>query len=55
MPPTRTDLEALASARRETPAALGQTNAVLDRLRGLFRRLADAGLYPPVPEAVKPR
>lgn len=55
MPPTRTDLARIEAARRDTPAAVAETNAALDRLRGLFRRLADAGLYPPVPEAVKPR
>jgi hypothetical protein len=52
-PPTEADLRRAADLRREVPAAVDSVNRFLDRLKGLYRRLADAGLYPPVPKAVK--
>jgi hypothetical protein len=52
-PPTRTNLAQLDGLRREAPAAIDSVNTFLERLRGLYRRLAEAGAYPPVPEAVR--
>jgi hypothetical protein len=54
-PPTQTDLRRLADLRREAPAAVAAVNRFLDQLKALYRRLAAAGLYPSVPEAVRMR
>lgn len=52
-PPTRTQLQQLDEVRREAPAAVDTVNGFLGRLRDVYRRLAEAGVYPPVPEAVR--
>ena len=52
-PPTQTDLRRLADLRRETPVVIDAVNGSSERLKGLYRRLADAGLYPAAPAPVK--
>jgi hypothetical protein len=47
------DVVALGELRTEVPAAIGETNALVERLTAFVRQLADAGLYPAVPKPVK--
>ncbi len=52
-PPTRMDLQSVDQVRREVPRAVDDVNGFLADLKAFYRRLADAGLYPPVPDPVK--
>jgi hypothetical protein len=47
------DLRTLGEVRTEVPAAVDETNAVVARLTSFVKQLAEAGLYPAVPKAVK--
>lgn len=51
--PSVQDQRALAEVRTEVPAAVEETNALVNRLASFVKRLAEAGLYPAVPKPVK--
>ena len=52
-PPTAMDRQTVGELRREVPRAVDDVNGFLTRVRDFYQRLAQAGLYPPVPEAIK--
>jgi photosystem II stability/assembly factor-like uncharacterized protein len=47
--PTEVQMRELAAVRPLAPKAVEEVNALLSRLPGLYRRLAEAGVYPAVP------
>jgi hypothetical protein len=51
--PSVQDLRTVEEVRKEVPAAVDETNALLARLRIFTKQLADAGLWPVVPATVK--
>lgn len=52
MPPTETDLVQWNELRTEVPALIDQVNAYLARLKPFYQRLAEQGVYPPLPRPV---
>ena len=52
MPPSATDLSQWNELKTEIPATIDQVNALVGQLKPFYLRLAEAGLYPPVPKAV---
>ncbi|MEO8450709.1 MAG: glycosyl hydrolase [Gemmatimonadota bacterium] len=52
-PPSENDLALWSEAKIEMPAAIDEINRFVARLRPFYRRLAEEGLYPPVPKPVE--
>jgi len=52
-PLSETNTRTIAELKQAVPAAVADANAFLAKLPPLYKRLAEAGLYPPAPEAVK--
>ena len=50
--PTEVQRRQLEELRTEVPAAVAEVNAFLARLPGLYKQLAEAGVYPVAPKAV---
>ena len=50
---SETNRRTLGEVRTMVPAAVVEVNALLPRLQGFYRQVAEAGLYPKVPEPVK--
>ena len=51
--PSATDLRALEEVRRDAPAAIAETNALVARFTEFAKQLAAAGLYPVLPKVVR--
>lgn len=51
--PSAQDLRTVEELRKEVPAVVDETNAMLARMRAFTKQLADAGLWPVVPASVK--
>ena len=51
--PSAQDLRALGEVRIEAPAAIEETNRLVERFAAFVKQLAAAGLYPTVPKPVK--
>ena len=51
--PTTQNLKAMDDVRREVPAAVEETNALVARFTAFVKQLSDAGLYPVMPKPVK--
>ena len=51
--PTAQNLRTMEELRKEVPAAVTETNALVERFTALVKQLSDAGLYPAMPKPVK--
>lgn len=51
--PTAQNLRTMEEVRREAPAAVEETNALVTRFTAFVKQLLDAGLYPVMPKVVK--
>ena len=53
LPPTETDLAQWAELRTEVPQTIDEVNGYLARLKPFYLRLAEEGIYPPLPKPVE--
>jgi photosystem II stability/assembly factor-like uncharacterized protein len=51
-PPTVDQTRQLAELRADVPGAVAEVNALLARLPGLYKQLADAGIFPVLPKPI---
>jgi photosystem II stability/assembly factor-like uncharacterized protein len=51
--PSAQNLRTMDEVRREVPAAVDETNAIVARFTALAKQLSDAGIYPVMPKPVK--
>ena len=51
--PTAQNLKTMDEVRREVPAAIDETNALVTRFGAFVKQLSDAGIYPVMPKPVK--
>ena len=52
-PPSESDFALWGEAKTEVPAAIDEVNRFVARLQPFYKRLAEEGLYPPVPKPVE--
>jgi photosystem II stability/assembly factor-like uncharacterized protein len=51
--PSAQNLRTMDEVRREVPAAVDETNAIVSRFTAFVKQLSDAGIYPVMPKQVK--
>ena len=51
--PTAQNLRTMEELRKEIPAAVTETNALVTRFSAFVKQLSDAGVYPVMPKPVK--